>query len=118
MAKAKVSVVKSTGRKAAAYLRKSTDQQEASIPGQRNIVHEYALKHGFEIVQEYVDAGISGVDSSSDRMEFAKLVEDASQGKFGYVIAWDLSRITRSDPMENFQLRSGSQCVRWSADKN
>jgi len=106
MAKAKLSVVKSTGKRAVAYLRKSTDQQEASIPGQRNAIHEYALKHGFELVAEYVDAGISGVDSSADRKEFTRLVEDAEQGKFGFVIAWDLSRITRSDPMETiYELR-------------
>ena len=46
------------------------------------------------------------MDSSSDRREFSKLVVDASEGKFGFVIAWDLSRITRSHPMETiYELR-------------
>ncbi len=105
MAKAKTTVAR-TGKKAAAYLRKSTDQQEASLPGQRSAIQEYAIKHGFEIIAEYVDSGISGVDSSLDRREFARLVSDATEGRFSYVIAWDLSRITRSDPMETiYELR-------------
>jgi site-specific DNA recombinase len=101
MKKTKFDVLKSGGRRAAVYLRKSTDQQEASIPGQRAAVQAYALKHGFDIVEEYTDAGISGVDSANERPQFARMIADAERGKFAYVIAWDLSRITRSDPMES-----------------
>lgn len=97
---AKLRLLKSEGKRAAVYLRKSTDAQEASIPGQRQAVREYAAKHGYEIVQEFVDSGISGVDSSADRKEFQRLIVAAERADFQYVIAWDMSRITRSDPME------------------
>ncbi len=30
------------------------------------------------------------------------MIEDAQQGKFQFVICWDLSRLTLSDPMETF----------------
>ena len=91
---------RSSGKRAAVYLRRSTDAQEASIEGQREAVHAYADKHGYEIVAEFVDSGISGVDSSGTRREFARLVLAAERGDFDFVLAWDMSRITRSDPME------------------
>lgn len=97
---AKLRLSKATGKRAAVYLRKSTDAQEASIPGQRKAVHEYALRHGYEIVAEFVDSGISGVDSSVDRREFQRLILAAERHEFDFVVAWDMSRITRSDPME------------------
>lgn len=97
---AKLSLTRSRGKRAAAYLRKSSDQQEASIPRQREAIFQYAAKHGYDIVVEYVDAGISGVDSSERRPKFMQLIADAEQDKFDYVIAWDMSRVTRSDSME------------------
>lgn len=97
---AKLKLARSTGKRACIYLRKSTDAQEASIPGQRQAAREYASKHGYQIVAEFVDSGISGVDSSAERKEFQRLIAAAERGEFEYVIAWDMSRITRSDPME------------------
>lgn len=97
---AKLALTRSPGKRAVAYLRKSSDQQEASIPRQREAVHQYAIRHKYDIVGEYVDAGISGVDSSDRRTQFMRLVADAEQDAFDFAIAWDLSRITRSDPME------------------
>lgn len=98
MSKLKISKV--TGKRAAVYLRRSTDAQEASITSQRQSVHEYAAAHDYEIVSEFVDSGISGVDSSLNRVQFQRLATAAERGDFDFVLVWDLSRLTRSDPME------------------
>ncbi len=79
---AKLRLHRGDGKRAAIYLRKSTDQQEASIPGQRQACREYALKHGYQVVHEFVDSGISGVDSTADRREFQMLVAAAERGEF------------------------------------
>ncbi len=96
---AKLKLSKGGGRRAAAYFRRSTEDQRASIEGQRQAVIEYAHRHGYEIVAEFVDSGISGVDSSGRRPQFTRMIQAAERGDFDFVIAWDMSRITRSDPM-------------------
>lgn len=121
MAKRKLRIRKATGKTAAAYLRKSTDEQADSIPQQREAVRKHAAKHGYKLVTEYVDAGISGVDSAGSRPEFQRLVTDAEAGKFAVVFVWDQSRITRSDPMEAMAelrpLRQSGVSV-WPTDKS
>lgn len=84
--------------KAVAYYRMSTDRQETSIADQRTAVEEYASKHGYKIVREYLDEGISGwkVD---ERKGFLQLIEDAEQrGDFQAVLCWDQDRFSRFLP--------------------
>ncbi len=100
MPKPRLKVGKAAGRRAVAYLRKSSDQQEASIERQRDEVFQYATRHKYDLAGEYVDAGVSGVDSTDRRPGFQQLVADAEKGAFDYVIVWDLSRLSRSDAME------------------
>ena len=95
----KLSIRKAESYNAAIYLRKSSDQQESSIPRQRESVNRYATTHDYTVVGEYIDSGISGLDSAERRPGFQKLLADAKSGKFQYVLIWDLSRISRSDPM-------------------
>ena len=38
-------------RPAAIYLRRSTDEQEQSIPDQRREIERYAREHGYEVVR-------------------------------------------------------------------
>ena len=90
MARSRLRVVKPEGRRAAVYLRKSTDEQAESLPQQREACRQYAAKYGYGLVSEFCDAGISGVNSGDTRPEFVRLVSAAEAGQFDFVIAWDL----------------------------
>jgi DNA invertase Pin-like site-specific DNA recombinase len=85
----------SEGVSAVAYYRMSTDRQEASIPAQQSEVHAYARKHGYRIIREYRDDGISG-DVTEKRLGFQQMLKDASGlADFRVVLAWDQDRIGR-----------------------
>lgn len=72
-----------------------------SIKNQRLLLTEYALEHGFEIVDWYYDDDYSGM--FSDRPDFERLIKDAQDGKFDVVIAKSQSRFTRNmEHMEKY----------------
>ena len=48
-------------RRAAQYVRMSTEHQRFSIPFQSAVNAAFALEQGYEIVRTYDDAGISGL---------------------------------------------------------
>lgn len=81
------------------YLRMSSDEQVESIPSQRAELQKYALKHGYQIVGEYVDEGISG-DRTEQRLGFLAMRDDAEQGKFDVVLAWSQDRFGRFDLLD------------------
>ena len=84
--------------KAGIYLRLSKDDEKAgeslSIENQRLILQKYAVEHGFEIVDEYIDDGYSG--TSFERPEVQRLLEDAKTGRINIIIVKDLSRFGRN----------------------
>lgn len=85
---------------AAAYYRMSSDKQETSIRDQRIAVEEYAREHGFQIVREYVDEGISG-DATEKRKGFQEMHHDACNGGgFEVILCWDQDRFGRFSPHE------------------
>lgn len=84
---------------AVAYLRMSTDAQSESVPTQRAAVKEYAKAHGYRIIREYVDLGISG-DETSKRLEFQRMLSDASKRDFEVVLCWNQDRFGRFDLLE------------------
>lgn len=72
-----------------------------SIKNQRLLLTEYALEHGFEIIDWYCDDDYSGL--FSDRPDFDRLIKDAQTGKFDVVIAKSQSRFTRNmEHMEKY----------------
>lgn len=81
------------------YLRMSTDKQEASIGQQREALVAFAAKHGHEIVNEYLDEGISG-DKTHKRKGFKAMIGDAAAGGFDRILCWDQSRFGRFDSIE------------------
>ena len=79
---------------AAAYYRMSTDKQEASIPRQRHAVEQYAQSHGYKIVREYLDEGISG-NATEKRFGFLRMMDDAAKGEWSTILCDDQSRFGR-----------------------
>lgn len=81
------------------YLRMSNDKQETSIGDQRAACEAYAKSHGYRIVCEYADEGISG-DDTRRRREFQRMIDDAGNGQWQVVLCWDQDRFGRFDPLE------------------
>jgi len=81
------------------YLRMSDDRQERSIADQRAELLAYATKHGYRILREYTDSGVSG-DDTKRRAGFLRMREDAQKGDFQVVLSWDQDRFGRFDPIE------------------
>lgn len=87
-------------RRAAQYLRMSTEQQTYSLAYQRTAIAAYALSHGYEIVDTYEDAGVSGL-TMRGRDGLRRLLADVLAGAAGFeaVIVYDVSRWGRfQDP--------------------
>jgi DNA invertase Pin-like site-specific DNA recombinase len=81
-------------RRAALYLRVSTDRQ--TIENQEIQLRQVAERRGWEVVEIYNDAGISGAKGRKDRPGLDRMLNDASRGKFQVVMAWAIDRVGRS----------------------
>jgi DNA invertase Pin-like site-specific DNA recombinase len=81
-------------RRAALYLRVSTDKQTTA--NQEAALREVAAKAGWEVVEVYVDHGISGAKGREARPAFDRLCREAVQRKFDVVCAWSVDRLGRS----------------------
>lgn len=79
--------------KVAIYARTSTTKDQ-SCERQLVELREVAENHGWVIVDEYVDEGVSG--SKKSRPELDRLVQDAMSRKFDLVATLELSRLGRS----------------------
>jgi DNA invertase Pin-like site-specific DNA recombinase len=80
-------------RRAAEYMRMSTEQQQYSIANQAAAIQEYANANGIEIVRTYVDRGKSGLDLKR-RPGLRALLDAATAGKadFSVLLVYDVSR--------------------------
>src|SRR5712675_1015283 len=78
--------------KTALYARVSTSGQEVEM--QLRELIEYCQRRGWEVVQEYVDVGISG--GKEKRPELDKLLADAHKRHFDAVVVWRFDRFARS----------------------
>lgn len=81
----------------ALYARLSRDDElegdSNSIVHQREILSEYARKHGFENIRFYADDGYSG--TNFDRPDFQRMMADAQAGLIKTIIVKDMSRFGR-----------------------
>ena len=87
-------------RRAAQYLRMSTEHQQYSADNQADAIARYAEAHGLEIVQTYTDGGKSGLDVDW-RPALQQLITDVTerQVNFDIVLVYDVSRWGRfQDP--------------------
>jgi DNA invertase Pin-like site-specific DNA recombinase len=76
------------------YLRVSTTGQ--TVENQRQDLMRVAEQRGWQVVEQYVDHGISGSKGRDERPAFKKLTKDAAGGKLDMVAAWSIDRVGRS----------------------
>jgi DNA invertase Pin-like site-specific DNA recombinase len=81
-------------KRAAIYVRVSTDKQ--TIENQLRELHQIAKRRGWEIVQEYRDAGISGAKGREARPGLDEMLKDAQRRRFDVVMSWTIDRLGRS----------------------
>lgn len=81
------------GRRAAQYVRMSTDRQQYSIHNQAAVIAAYAHAHSFTLVRTYKDEGESGL-LIKNRAGLLQLLEDVESGQtdFGHLLVYDVSR--------------------------
>ena len=96
MSKATKQLTTCPKKTAVAYARySSAKQRDVSIEQQLRDIHAYAEREGYTIVREYADHARSGFKRSDQRLEFQKMLIDASSGVFDTVIAWKVDRFGR-----------------------
>ena len=80
-------------RRAAQYVRMSTEHQQYSTENQGDKIKEYAARNDIEIVRTYADEGKSGLNIGG-REGLQKLLADVRAGKtdFGLILVYDVSR--------------------------
>ena len=81
-------------KRAAIYVRVSTDKQ--TIDNQVAALRQIAERRGWEIVEQYSDAGISGAKGRDGRPGLDQMLKDAQRGKFDVIMAWAIDRLGRS----------------------
>lgn len=81
-------------KRAALYVRVSTDHQ--TVENQVRELTAIAERRGWQIVETYQDAGISGAKGREDRPGLDKMLKDACRRKFDVVMIWAIDRLGRS----------------------
>src|ERR1700745_4081433 len=81
-------------KRAAIYVRVSTDKQ--TIENQVAALRQIAERRGWEVVEQYHDAGISGAKGRGRRAVLEQMLIDVSRRKFDVIMAWAIDRLGRS----------------------
>jgi len=81
-------------KRAAIYVRVSTDKQ--TVENQVRELRQVAERRGWQVVEQYSDAGISGAKGRKDRPDLDRMLNDAKRRKFDVVMAWAIDRLGRS----------------------
>ncbi len=85
----------STGGNAVIYARYSShNQKDVSIEQQIAACEKYAKNGGYTIIARYADRAVSG--KTDKRPQFQRMMKDAHQGSFDFVIAWKSNRMGRN----------------------
>ena len=82
------------GKRAAIYVRVSTDEQ--SVENQEAELRATAERMGHEIVAVYRDKGFSGAKGRNGRPGFNAMHRDGTRRRFDMVMAWSVDRLGRS----------------------
>ncbi|WP_447750853.1 recombinase family protein [Sphingopyxis fribergensis] len=83
-------------KRAAEYVRMSTEHQKYSTDNQAAEIRAYAARRGFEIVRTYADEGKSGL-SVDGRPSLQRLLADIEAGNIDFeaLLVYDVSRLGR-----------------------
>ena len=81
-------------RRVGIYLRVSTDGQ--TTENQRRELEAVAARSGWEVVDFYEDAGISGSNGREKRPGLDRLLKDATARRINMIAAWSVDRLGRS----------------------
>ena len=82
--------------RSALYARVSTNEQrKESIADQLRECHELCGRHGFGVIGEFSDYGLSG--SETNRPSYQRLLTAARQREFDVIVAHELSRLWRRE---------------------
>ena len=81
-------------KRAALYLRVS--KQEQTIENQRIELERVAAAKGWKIVSVFKDEGISGSFGRGVRSQYDAMLKKGVQAQHDVVMAWDVSRLSRS----------------------
>jgi DNA invertase Pin-like site-specific DNA recombinase len=84
----------SKGKRAAHYVRVSTDGQ--STNNQRQTLTDVAERRGWGVTASYEDAGISGTKGRDKRPGFDAMLRDATRRRFDVLMFWSIDRLGRS----------------------
>jgi len=76
------------------YVRVSTDAQ--TVENQTRELRQVAKRRGWDVVEVYSDAGISGAKGRNGRPGLDTMLKDASRRRFDIVMAWAKDRLGRS----------------------
>ena len=80
-------------RRAAQYIRMSTEHQQYSTENQADVICDYAKKRGFDVIQTFEDAGKSGLQLRG-RDALKEMLDVVESGKAGFetILVYDVSR--------------------------
>ena len=81
-------------RRAAIYARVSTDGQ--TTDNQLRELRQVAKRAGWEVVNEYIDNGVSGAKGRDQRPQFDALCKAATRRECDVIMAWSVDRLGRS----------------------
>jgi DNA invertase Pin-like site-specific DNA recombinase len=81
-------------KRAAIYVRVSTDKQ--TVENQVTALRQIAERRGWQVIEQYSDAGISGAKGRDGRPGLDQMLKDASRRKFDVIMAWSIDRVGRS----------------------
>ena len=80
--------------KVALYCRVSSDNFNQDVSRQISELNEIADRQNWDVVETYVDDGVSGTKKS--RPALNQMLKDARQRKFRMIVCLELSRLARS----------------------
>src|SRR6478735_415625 len=80
-------------KRACLYVRVSTDHQ--TVENQIAELRQVAERRGWQVVEVYKDAGISGAKGRDQRPGLDTMLKEASRRKFDVVMAWAIDRLGR-----------------------
>ena len=82
-----------TPKRAAEYVRMSTEHQQYSTENQAKVIRQYAAARNLEVVRTYADEGKSGL-TIGGRDALQRMIDDVESGKADYdvILVYDVSR--------------------------